>query len=134
MTKTQKAIAAGEKPAVVTLDESGDHVDQAILEEEGIAFDPTQMHLDLSKAEKRRTTALMMAIQAYNNIIIKDAEYYMAVSRDSRSGDGPRIQPATMSAMVEAAIQFDAFISGRLGGIASEEPIRDKAEVEQGQR
>lgn len=85
----------------------------AILEETDTAYDPTTQYVDLTKEEKRRTTALMMAIQAYNNIIIKDAEYYLAVKREERNGDGPTIRPATMDAMVEAAIQFDAFISGR---------------------
>lgn len=84
-----------------------------VLEETGTAFDPTTQHMDLSKEEKRRTTALLMAIQAYNNIIIKDAEMYHAVKREERDGDGPKIQPATMNAMVEAAIQFDDFISGK---------------------
>lgn len=86
----------------------------AALEDAGVAFDPTVQHMDLSKEEKRRTTALLMAIQAYNNLIIKDAEMYIAVSRErSREEDGgPVIRPATISAMVEAAIQFDNFIKG----------------------
>ena len=42
------------------------------LEEAGVAFDPTTQHLDLSKDEKRRTTALMLAIQGYKELIIKD--------------------------------------------------------------
>lgn len=84
------------------------------LEEKDIAFDPTTQALSLSKEEKRRTTALMMAIQAYDNIIIKDAEMYVAVSRDQDRG-GPPIRPATMDAIVVAAIKFDAFIAGKLG-------------------
>jgi len=39
---------------------------------------------------------------------------YNAISRDSRSTDGPKIHPATIHAMVQAALDFDAFISGRL--------------------
>lgn len=85
----------------------------AVLEETDTAYDPTTQYVDLSKEEKRRTTALLMAIQAYNNIIIKDAEYYIAVKRDERNDNGPMIQPATMHAMVEAAMQFDAFIAGK---------------------
>lgn len=102
--------------------------EHAVLEEAGVAFDPTTQHVDLSKEEKRRTTALLMAIQAYSNIIIKDAEYYIAVKRDERNGDGPTIQPATMSAMVEAAMQFDAFISGKLEQVHEEET--DEADEE----
>ena len=85
-----------------------------VLEESNIAFDPSTQYLDLTKEEKRRTTALLMAIQAYDNLIIKDAEMYIAISRESgRDADGPRIKPATIQAIVEAAIEFDDFISGR---------------------
>lgn len=84
----------------------------AVLEEAGIAFDPTTQHLDLTKDEKRRTTALMLAIQAYDNIIIKDAEMYIAIRRERGSDEGSQIQPATMNAMVQAAISFDLFLSG----------------------
>lgn len=89
--------------------------EHAVLEEAGIAFDPTTQYVDLSKEEKRRTTALLMAIQAYNNLIIKDTEMYIAISREQGRTDdnGPVIRPATMDAMVEAAIQFDDFISGK---------------------
>jgi len=88
----------------------------AVLEETGTAYDPTTQYVDLSKEEKRRTTALLMAIQAYNNLIIKDADYYIAVMREQgrNSEDGPIIRPATMDAMVVAAMQFDDFISGKL--------------------
>src|ERR1051325_1339682 len=85
-----------------------------VLEDAGVGCDPRTQHMDLSKDEKRRTTALLLAIQAYQNLIIKDAEMYLAIKREERVGDGPVIQPATMNAMVEAAIQFDDFISGKL--------------------
>lgn len=94
-----------------------DESPHAVLEEANVAYDPTTQYVDLTKEEKRRTTALMMAIQAYNNLIIKDADYYIAVMREQgrNSGDdGPIIRPATMDAMVVAAIQFDDFISGKL--------------------
>ena len=90
----------------------------AIVESAGVAFDPTTQHLDLSKDEKRRTTALMMAIQAYENLIIKDAEYLKEMHSEARRENGPTIRPATMDAMVDAAIQFDAFISGKLEAAA----------------
>lgn len=88
----------------------------AVMEEAGVGFDPTTQHMDLSKDEKRRTTALLMAIQAYDHLIIKDAEMYLAIKREEgRDPDGPVIRPATMDAMVQAAIQFDDFISGKVG-------------------
>lgn len=92
---------------------TGEPVDTGALEEAGVAFDPTRVHLDLTKDEKRRTTALMMAIQAYDHLIIKDAEYLREAHSQARS-NGSVIRPATMDAMVVAALQFDAFIAGRM--------------------
>jgi hypothetical protein len=103
--------------------------EHAVLEEAGVAFDPTTQHVDLSKEEKRRTTALLMAIQAYN-LIIKDAEMYIAISREKGRDDdgGPIIRPATIEAMVVAAMQFDDFISGKLNT-----PEAGSGEPERGQ-
>lgn len=84
----------------------------AILQESGTMFDPASQHLDLSKEEKRRTTALLMAIQAYSHLIIKDAEYLREANKQADRNEGPVIKPATIEAMTAAAIQFDAFISG----------------------
>lgn len=89
-----------------------------VLDEAGVAFDPGRTPMDLTKEEKRRTTALMMAIQAYQHLIIKDADMYKAVSDEARNREGPKITPATMDGIVIAAIQFDLFISGKL--VASE--------------
>jgi hypothetical protein len=93
---------------------AGEEVDTAVLEDAGVAFDPTTMHVDLSKDEKRRTTALMLSIQAYQHLIIKDADYLREAHAQARANDGPVIRPATMDAMVMGALQFDAFISGHL--------------------
>lgn len=82
-----------------------------VLEDADVAFDPGTQYVDLSKDEKRRTTALMMAIQAYQNLIIKDADYLREASNLARTNQGPQIAPATMDAMVEAAVQFDYFIA-----------------------
>lgn len=92
--------------------DTGEKGDMSVLEDENIAFDPTTQHLDLSKAEKRRTTALMLAIQGYKELIIKDADYLREAYSAERRGDGPKIQPATINAMVDAAIRFDFFIAG----------------------
>jgi hypothetical protein len=88
----------------------------AVLEEAGVAFDPTTQHLDLSKDEKRRTTALLMAINAYQHLIIKEAAYLKEAADLARRDEGPKLQPATIDAMVEAAIKFDMFIEGQLNG------------------
>jgi hypothetical protein len=84
------------------------------MEEAGLAFDPTTQHLDLNKEEKLRTTALMMAIQAYRELIIKEASYLREVSDLARRGEGPALQPATIDAMIEAACKFELFIMGQI--------------------
>jgi hypothetical protein len=101
-----------------------------ILEDAGIAFDPSTQHLDLSKEEKRRTTALMMAIQAYRDLIIKDADYLREVSNQARANNGPAIQPATMDAMVEAAIKFDMFIAGKFDHVQPDDLTYGGAQTE----
>jgi len=101
-------------PQIVAVGKDGKVADMQILEDQNVAFDPTKATLDLTKEEKRRTTALLLAIQAYDKLIIKDAEMYNAISHDRERHNGPVIQPATMQAMVEAAIDFDMFISGEL--------------------
>lgn len=86
--------------------------DLSILEESGTAFDPTTQVLDLSKEEKRRTTALFMAINAYHELIIREADYLREAATLARQNEGPKLQPATIDAIVIAAIKFDSFISG----------------------
>lgn len=96
--------------------------DMSAIEEADIAFDPTKQHLDLSVHQKRRTTALLLAIQAYDKLIIKDAEMYIAVSRDSGREGALKIRPATIHAIVEAAISFDMFINGAFDPKEQREP------------
>jgi hypothetical protein len=112
-------------PKFVAVNEEGQPQDLSVLDSQDVAYDPTQMTVDLTKAEKRRTTALMLAIQAYEKLIIKDAEMFRAVVAEAGRSNGPVIQPATMNAMVEAAINFDDFIAGKFehaGMPAAEEP------------
>lgn len=112
MTKKRLHEPTPGEPALAAVDDQGHQGDLSVLEEQNIAFDPTQQHLDLTKSEKRRTTALMMAIQAYDKIIIKDAEMFIAINREAAHNPAYTIKPATMHAIVEAAVQFDMFISG----------------------
>ena len=114
-------------PRFAGIDEEGKEASMAVLDENDIAYDPGKMTMDLNKAEKRRTTALMLAIQAYDKLIIKDAEMYVAISREARGNDGPTIKPATMDAMVRAAIQFDAFIEGQYATVSAP-PVVEKNE------
>lgn len=98
------------KEDIQSVDQDGNPVDLSVFEETDTAFDPTRQHLDLTKAEKRRTTALMMAIQGYQHLIIKEAAYLREAADLARRGDGPALSPATIDGMVLAAIKFDKFI------------------------
>lgn len=100
----------------------------AVVEEAGVAFDPTTQVLDLTKDEKRRTTALMLAIQGYKELIIKDAAYLREAYDAARRGEGPKIGAATMDGMLEAAVKFDMFIAGEFA--ASEKKTRGGAQTE----
>jgi len=110
VSRTQQTL----EPKFIAENPDGTPADTVVLDEHDVAYDPTQMTVDLTKAEKRRTTALMLAIQAYQHLIIKDAEYLREASRLAERKEGPIIQPATMDAMVSAAINFDRFISGQI--------------------
>jgi hypothetical protein len=94
-------------------------------EDAGLMYDPSTQAIDLSKDEKRRTTALFMAINAYREMIIKEADYLREASDLARRGEGPKIQPASMDAIVVAAIKFDAFIAGKLTAEYEIEPEPD---------
>lgn len=99
------------KLVTTAADEDGNEIDTTVVEKADIAYDPSTQHLDLNPDEKRRTTALMLAIQAYKNLLIPDAAYLREATENARRGDGPKIRPATIDAMVVAAMKFDKFIS-----------------------
>lgn len=101
----------------------------AAFEESGTGYDPTTQVLDLSKEEKRRTTALFMAINAYRELIIKEAAYLREAADLARRDEGPKLQPATIDAIVVAALKFDAFIAGAVTITPGEPEGRQAAAV-----
>lgn len=116
-------------PHFVAVNKTGtelDRQDLAEMDKHDVAYDPTQMTVDLTKAEKRRTTALMLAIQAYQHLIIKDAEMFRAIAQESARNNGPVIKAATMNAMVEAAINFDRFIAGKFESEPAAAPVEEE--------
>ena len=84
--------------------------DAGVIEEAGIGFDPSRQHLELSVQEKRRTTALLLAIQAYRELIIKDAAYLREATMIAKDA-GREIKPARIDEMIDAALRFDFFIA-----------------------
>lgn len=113
------------------VDDDGNPVDLSILEDADVAFDPTTQHLDLSKEEKRRTTALMLAITAYKELIIKEAAYLREAADLARQDRGPQLRPATIDAMVEAAWKFDLFIDGKMTAEGAAEPTEPDEEPDE---
>lgn len=101
--------------------------DLAAVEDAGVAFDPTTQSLSLSKEEKRRTTAILLATNAYKELIIREADMLREASDLARRGEGPKIQPATLEAIVDAAIRFDRFIATGNPDAKSDD-IADEAE------
>lgn len=131
-------------PEIEVVDKrTGEPADLSVLEETGVGFDPSKQHLDLDKDEKRRMTALMLGIQAYRELIIKEAAYLTTAADLARRNEGPSLKPATIDGMIEAAWKFDLFIAGQItkasedGGITrggaqteseSETPANDAAQ------
>jgi len=91
------------------------------------------MNLDLSREEKRRVTALMLAIQAYSHLIIKDGMQLHEAADLARRGEYPKLEPATINAMVEAALQFDYFIATGKKLITAETGIEIEQEPAEGE-
>lgn len=71
-------------------------------------FDPGEQHLDLTKAEKLRTTALLMAINYVRETICNDAELYRAMRQD-----GKTFTAATVPMIVQCSVEFEDFLLGR---------------------
>lgn len=73
-----------------------------------VMYDPGEQHLDLTKGEKVRTTALLMAINYVGETICKDAQMFQALKMDGRA-----LVPATTPHVLQSAIQFEMFLLGR---------------------
>lgn len=73
-----------------------------------IMFPPDDMPLDLTKAEKIRSTALIMAIQYVEKTICNDAQMYQELRRD-----GKELVSATTPHVIRSAVQFEQFLLGR---------------------
>lgn len=80
------------------------------------AFDAAAEPLDMSKGEKMRTTALMLAIKYYTDTICKDADMYNAIVM--RNGT---MRPATSLGVINAALQFENFLLGKATNVEFED-------------
>jgi hypothetical protein len=96
----------------------GDH---AMAEAIGDVTDIRDLKLDLDKAEKIRTVALMMGIRYYTETIIKDAGYLDRMIRyedDCKRRNDPdtppiHLRPATVAGVISAAHEFEQFLLGK---------------------
>lgn len=79
---------------------------------EGLVPEVADMELDLTKDEKLRTTALIMAIRYHVETIVKDGVLYQAMRMDPET----HLKPTTSMAVVDIARQFARFLSGEADG------------------
>lgn len=74
----------------------------------GYIADIGNMELDLTKEEKLRTAALIMAIHYHVETIVKDAAMYQAmVNRQEH------LKPSTVERVVRIAEEFERFLLGK---------------------
>lgn len=67
--------------------------------------DVVDMPLDLTKDEKLRVTALMLAIKYYTDTIVSDGQLYQAMV-----STGKVLAPATAMGVVDVACKFAAYL------------------------
>jgi hypothetical protein len=80
-------------------------------------FDPGEMELGLSKIEKLRATALLMAIKYYSDTIIKDGVLYNAMKSHNE-----QLSPASYEHVIDIAVEFSIYLAtGLTPGQAREE-------------
>ena len=95
-------------------------------------FDPQEMNLSLTKEEKLRATALLLATRYYIETICKDGNLYQAMVNR-----GVTLTPATSVSLVRIAGEFENYLLGKKCSIASVEiggeeykPSPDSAAIE----
>ena len=91
-----------------------------------IMFPPEDMPLDLTKAEKIRSTALIMAIQYVEKTICNDAQMYQELRRDGR-----QLVPATTPHVIRSAVQFEQFLLGRYSSGSMANPVQEERPTQQ---
>ena len=75
-------------------------------EPEDRGFEPVMdVAFDLTKGEKLRTTALMLAIRFYTDTIVKDAQMYQTMM-----AGGKNMRPASSEGVIEVAANFELYI------------------------
>jgi lysozyme family protein len=72
------------------------------------AYDPMMEALLMSRADKIRATALVMAIKYTCDTIIKDAE----MLREVKSSSNTPTRTVSHSHVIEAALDFEKFLNG----------------------
>lgn len=81
-------------------------LDEGVLED--VSFNPALQALDLTKEEKLRATALMLAIKYHADTIVTDAPMYKALVKNQA-----HLEPSTVHKVVDIAMQFDDFLRGQ---------------------
>lgn len=104
-----------------------DEISESMAEDFDQVLDVRDMKLDLTKDEKLRTAALMMAIRYHTETIIKDAAYLqlmMQREKEAKFSNDPdmemiHLRPSTVTAVVHIAREFENFLLGKPSSVAS---------------
>lgn len=85
----------------------------------------SDMKLDLTKEEKTRTLALMLALKYHSDTICRDAD----MMRELRS-QGVTLTPSQAHKVVAQACVFEMFLRGDMDG-AAEQALEEELKLEQ---
>jgi len=87
-------------------------------------FDPADEGLMLNRAEKLRSTALLLAIKYYSDTIVKDGALYNALKLDN-----VQLQPTSYERVVDIAIEFAIFLGTGLTPVQAREVEAREADL-----
>ena len=94
--------------------------------EEMIASVPSvaNMQLDLTKDEKLRTTALMLAVRYHQDTVVKEGELYQQMKMDQK-----QLRTTSAKIVVEYAWEFEKYLRGESETVQRlEEALLDRIE------
>lgn len=91
------------------IEEPEDHIEGQVADAAGIPNMPEilNMELDLSRDEKLRATALMMAVSYHKETIVKDGTMYQTMK-----ANGTNLRASDPKQVLDAAIVFEGYLRG----------------------
>lgn len=92
------------------------NAEQAVIDGAGIPNVPEilNMGLDLTRDEKLRATALMMAVSYHKETIVKDGQIYQTMK-----ANGTNLRASDPKQVVDAALVFEAYLRGHFNEVVA---------------